>query len=128
MLMSLMNKSVFLMTKLYNKNIPVIPRAMQQMNRLIFATDIPRSVKIGEGTRFAHSGLGCVIHERTIIGKNCKILQNVTMGGRGKHGTPVIGDNVLIGDNAKIGAQALVMEDVGENQTIVANKGTILNN
>ncbi|GEQ07918.1 serine acetyltransferase [Staphylococcus haemolyticus] len=126
--MSLMNKSVFLMTKLYNKNIPVIPRAMQQMNRLIFATDIPRSVKIGEGTRFAHSGLGCVIHERTIIGKNCKILQNVTMGGRGKHGTPVIGDNVLIGDNAKIGAQALVMEDVGENQTIVANKGTILNN
>ena len=35
MLMSLMNKSVFLMTKLYNKNIPVIPRAMQQMNRLI---------------------------------------------------------------------------------------------
>lgn len=140
MLMSLMNKSVFLMTRLYNKNIPVIPRAMQQMNRLIFATDIPRSVKIGEGTRFAHSGLGCVIHERTIIGKNCKILQNVTMGGRGKHGTPVIGDNVLIGagatilggvkigDNAKIGAQALVMEDVGENQTIVANKGTILNN
>lgn len=64
MLMSLMNKSVFLMTKLYNKNIPVIPRAMQQMNRLIFATDIPRSVKIGEGTRFAHSGLGCVIHEK----------------------------------------------------------------
>lgn len=44
--MSLMNKSVFLMTKLYNKNIPVIPRAMQQMNRLIFATDIPRSVKL----------------------------------------------------------------------------------
>ena len=140
MLMSLMNKSVFLMTKLYNKNIPVIPRAMQQMNRLIFFFFFPRSVKIGDGSRFAHSGLGCVIHERTIIGKNCKILQNVTMGGRGKHGTPVIGDNVLIGagatilggvkigDNAKIGAQALVMEDVGENQTIVANKGTILNN
>ncbi|UVD89405.1 MAG: DapH/DapD/GlmU-related protein [Staphylococcus haemolyticus] len=75
-----------------------------------------------------------------LLEKNCKILQNVTMGGRGKHGTPVIGDNVLIGagatilggvkigDNAKIGAQALVMEDVGENQTIVANKGTILNN
>ncbi|PTE69555.1 serine acetyltransferase [Staphylococcus devriesei] len=138
--MSLMNKSVFLMTKLYSKNVPIIPRLMQQINRLVFATDVPRSVKIGKGTRFAHSGLGCVIHERTIIGENCKILQNVTMGGRGKHGTPVIGNNVLIGagatiignvkigDNAKIGAQALVVEDIGENQTIVANKGKILDN
>lgn len=72
--MSLMNKSIFLMTKLQKRNIPVIPRFMQQMNRLIFATDIPRTVKIGKGTKFAHSGLGCVIHERAIIGENCKIL------------------------------------------------------
>ena len=136
--MSLMNKSVLLMTKLHRKNIPFIPRIMQQLNRLIFATDIPRSVKIGKGTRFAHSGLGCVIHERAVIGENCKILQNVTIGGRGKHGTPVIGNNVLIGagatilggvkigNNVKIGAQALVIEDVAENQTVVANKGKVL--
>ena len=137
--MSLMNKSIFLMTKLQKHNIPVIPRLMQQMNRLIFATDVPRTVKIGKGTKFAHSGLGCVIHERAIIGDNCKILQNVTIGGRSKHGTPVIGNNVLIGagatilggitigNNVKIGAQALVMEDVQDNQTIVAQTGTILN-
>lgn len=137
--MSLMNKSIFLMTKLQKHNIPVIPRLMQQMNLLIFATDVPRTVKIGKGTKFAHSGLGCVIHERAIIGDNCKILQNVTIGGRSKHGTPVIGNNVLIGagatilggitigNNVKIGAQALVMEDVQDNQTIVAQKGTILN-
>lgn len=137
--MSLMNKSIFLMTKLQKHNIPVIPRLMQQMNRLIFATDVPRTVKIGKGTKFAHSGLGCVIHDRAIIGDNCKILQNVTIGGRSKHGTPVIGNNVLIGagatilggitigNNVKIGAQALVMEDVQDNQTIVAQKGTILN-
>ncbi|MCD8764823.1 serine acetyltransferase [Staphylococcus hominis] len=137
--MSLMNKSIFLMTKLQKHNIPVIPRLMQQMNRLIFATDVPRTVKIGKGTKFAHSGLGCVIHERAIIGDDCKILQNVTIGGRSKHGTPVIGNNVLIGagatilggitigNNVKIGAQALVMEDVQDNQTIVAQKGTILN-
>ena len=136
--MSLMNKSIFLMTKLQKHNIPVFPRLMQQMNRLIFATDVPRTVEIGKGTKFAHSGLGCVIHERAIIGDNCKILQNVTIGGRSKHGTPVIGNNVLIGagatilggitigNNVKIGAQALVMEDVQDNQTIVAQKGTIL--
>ena len=129
--MSLMNKSVFLMTKLYSKNVPFVPRFMQQLNRLIFATDIPRSVQIGQGTKFAHSGLGCVIHEKAVIGKNCKLLQNVTVGGRGKHGTPVIGDNVLIGDNATIaggikvgnnatiGAMSLVIEDVPEGATVV---------
>ncbi|WP_241958993.1 serine O-acetyltransferase [Staphylococcus equorum] len=128
---SLMNKSVTIMTKLYAKNIPVIPRLMQQVNRLVFACDIPRSVKIGKNTIFAHSGLGCVIHSSAIIGENCKIQQNVTIGGRGKHGTPIIGDNVFIGagstiignvkieDNVTIGAMTLVLKDVDEGTTVV---------
>ncbi|PTF09997.1 serine acetyltransferase [Staphylococcus equorum] len=126
-----MNKSVTIMTKLYAKNIPVIPRLMQQVNRLVFACDIPRSVKIGKNTIFAHSGLGCVIHSSAIIGENCKIQQNVTIGGRGKHGTPIIGDNVFIGagstiignvkieDNVTIGAMTLVLKDVDEGTTVV---------
>ncbi|ANK38278.1 serine acetyltransferase [Staphylococcus equorum] len=128
---SLMNKSITIMTKLYAKNIPVIPRLMQQINRLVFACDIPRSVKIGANTIFAHSGLGCVIHSSAIIGENCKIQQNVTIGGRGKHGTPIIGDNVFIGagstiignvkigDNVTIGAMTLVLKDVDEGTTVV---------
>lgn len=128
---SLMNKSIILMNKLYQKNIPLLPRLMQQLNRFIFACDIPRSVKIGEGTIFAHSGLGCVIHSNAKIGKNCKIQQNVTIGGRGQYGTPVIGNNVFIGagatiiggikigDNATIGAMTLVLKDVDENETVV---------
>ncbi|ARM67887.1 serine O-acetyltransferase [Staphylococcus caprae] len=136
--MSLMNRSIHLTTKLYQKRVPFIPRIMQWFNRALFSTDIPKSVKIGKGTKFAHSGLGCVIHERTIIGENCKILQNVTIGGNSKGGTPEIKDNVLIGagatiigdvtigNNAKIGAMALVIEDVPENGIIVAEKGKIL--
>lgn len=128
---SLMNKSIGLMTKLYSKNVPVIPRLMQQFNRFIFACDVPRSVKIGEGTIFTHSGLGCVIHSSAVIGKNCKIQQNVTIGGRGTRGTPVIGNNVFIGagstiignvkigDNATIGAMTLVLNDVENAQTVV---------
>ena len=129
--MSLMNKSIHLTTKLYQKKVPLLPKLMQRFNRLVFSTDIPKSVKIGKGTKFAHSGLGCVIHEKAVIGKNCKLLQNVTVGGRGKHGTPVIGDNVLIGanatiaggikvgNNATIGAMSLVIEDVPEGATVV---------
>lgn len=128
---SLMNKSIILMTKLYQKNIPILPRLMQQFNLFIFACDIPRSVKIGKGTIFPHSGLGCVIHSNAIIGENCKIQQNVTIGGRGQHGRPTIGNNVFIGagstiiggikigDNATIGAMTLVLKDVDENETVV---------
>lgn len=129
--LSLMNKSVRLMHKLYAKKIPFLPRAIQQINRLVFACDIPRSVIIGENTVFAHSGLGCVIHSKAIIGKNCKIQQNITIGGRGTQGTPIIGDNVFIGagatimgdvkvgDNAKIGAMSLVIDSVAPNTTVV---------
>lgn len=128
---SLMNKSIILMTKLHQKKFPILPRIMQQFNRFIFACDIPRSVEIGKGTTFPHSGLGCVIHSNAKIGENCKIQQNVTIGGRGQHGTPTIGNNVFIGtgstiiggikigNNATIGAMTLVLKDVDENETVV---------
>lgn len=40
-------------------------------------------VDIGEGTIFSHSGLGVVVNDNAKIGKNCHILQNVTIGGNG---------------------------------------------
>lgn len=128
---SIMNKSVILMLYLYKKRVPIIPRVMQQLNRLIFACYVPRSVKLGTNTIFAHSGLGCVIHSNAVIGDDCKIQQNVTIGGRGKHGVPIIGNNVFIGagatiignvnvgDNVIIGAMTLVLNDVEEDKVVV---------
>ena len=127
----MMNKSIQLMHKLYKRGIPLLPRVIQIINRIVFACDIPRTVSIGKNTIFSHSGLGVVIHSNAIIGNNCKIYQNVTIGGRGDRGTPKIGNNVFIGagstvlggvkigDNAKIGAMTLVLDDVAENQTVV---------
>lgn len=129
--LSLMNRSVRLMHRLHEKKTPILPRLLQQLNRLIFACDIPRTVKIGSNTVFAHSGLGCVIHSSAVIGDNCKIQQNITIGGRGTSGTPTIGNNVfigagatilgnvIIGDNVKIGAMSLVLDDVPPNSTVV---------
>lgn len=136
--MSLMNKSVRLMIFLQEKKIIFIPKLLQWLNRVLFACDIPRTVKIGKGTIFAHSGLGCVIHEKAIIGRDCKIYQNVTIGGRGKSGTPIIKNNVFIGagalilgkviieDNAIIGAGALVIKDVEEGQTVLGNLAKVV--
>lgn len=66
-----------------------------------------------------------------MIGENTAIYQNVTIGGRGRSGCPVIGKNVFIGagavimggitigDNARIGANAVVIHDVPDNSTAV---------
>ena len=69
-----------------------------------------------------------VIHSRAVIGKNCMIGQNVTIGGKsGWYEVPVIGDNVeisagariigpvRIGNNVIIGANAVVVKDVPDN-------------
>ncbi|WP_311802857.1 serine O-acetyltransferase [Enterococcus dongliensis] len=89
---------------------------------------------MGKNTVFSHKGLGVVIGHDTIIGDNCKILHNVTIGGRaGIRANPIIGDNVLIGagaillgdiiigNNVKIGAGSVVVKDIPNNQVVVGN-------
>ena len=89
--------------------------------------DIPNIHKIPRSTIFVHKGLGVIIAKATKIGKNVKIYQFVTLGGRGtgsRSGSPKIGNNVIIyahssilggvtiGDNSIIGAYSLVIHDV----------------
>ena len=69
-----------------------------------------------------------MIHQDAVIGKNCLILHNVTIGTNcTAHDAPIIGDNVFIGagamilgkirigNNCKIGAGSLVMHDIPDN-------------
>lgn len=130
---SLMNKSIRFMLFLHKRKIPLVPKLINNINRIIFSCDIPYTVRIEKDTIFAHSGLGVVIHGNAQIGRNCKIYQGVTIGGRGKRGTPIIGDNVFIGanstiigdviveDNAIIGANSLVIHNVEEGSTVGGN-------
>lgn len=115
----------------YKNKIPILPRLFRFLVFLLYNSDIPASVKIGEGTLFGHSGIGVVIHQKAIIGKDCIIGQGITIGGRSKNPTvPVIGDKVYIaagarvlgpitiGNNVIIAPNAVVLEDVKDN-TIV---------
>lgn len=120
-----------LKNNLYQKGFHLIPKLLDRLFRILFSCDIPSSVQLGSNCIFAHHGLGVVIHPKTKIGNNCKIFQHVTIGSRNGSLPPTLGDRVYIGvgatiigdikigDNARIGAHALVLDDVPEGCTVV---------
>lgn len=134
----MMNELLAFGYKCTKKRIPLIPRLIYRFNRIVFACDIPPRTEIGKGTLFSHSGLGVVVNGDAKIGKNCRILQNVTIGGRGHHGVPIIEDNVLvgasaailggvrIGKNSVIGAHAVVLKDVPPYSVVAGNPAHII--
>lgn len=63
----------------YKKHIPFIPKLVTLLIFLIYNSKIPYQAKIGKGSKFGYGGIGVVIHNRTIIGENCQIGQNVTI-------------------------------------------------
>lgn len=98
---------------------------------------------IGSGAIFEtppilfHGPSGIVIGHNVIIGKNIHIAQQVTIE-HPKEKPTVIGDNVLlgagskvrggvtIGNNVKIGMNAVVIQDIPDNATVVLNKPRII--
>ena len=113
---------------LYQHKIPFLPTVIWKFSYLLFNSSVPASCVIGKGSKFAYGGIGVVIHSRAVIGKDCMIGQNVTIGGKsGWYEVPIIGDNVEIaagarvigpirvGNNVIIGANAVVVKDVPDN-------------
>lgn len=120
-----------------------IGRLLEVLNFIVYSNNIYAKATIGENTFFYHHGLGCVIHENSIIGDNCLIFQNVTIGSAWKKGkceseAPVIGDNVFIGagavilgnihigNNVTIGANAVILQDIPDNVVVVGVPGRIV--
>lgn len=106
---------------------------------VVCGADIPLNSKIGEGIIMSHPN-GIVIHPNAVIGPNCLIFQQVTIGVGSVPGVPKIGGHVdigagakilggiTIGDHVKIGANCVVIEDVPSNCTVVGIPGKIINN
>lgn len=117
--------------KLSDAGYPRLARLVSVTIRLMFSAEIPSTCTIGDRVQIKHGGLGVVIHDNAVIGDDTIIFHNVTIGGREKLGTPVIGKhvyigcgacvlgNVRIGDGARIGANAVVLEDVEPGATVV---------
>ncbi len=104
---------------------------------------IPLSTEIKGSPLFPHGIKGVFISKKSVVGKGCTILHQVTIGSNAfddsKHsGSPIVGDNVFIGagakiiggitigNNVRIGANCVVCEDVPDNSTIVMPKPVII--
>jgi serine O-acetyltransferase len=95
----------------------------------VTGADIPLNCKIGGGLMLPHPN-GIVIHPRAEIGPNCLLFHQVTIG-QGDGGVPTLeghvdvgaGAKVLgglrIGKHAKIGANAVLLQDVPPGATAV---------
>lgn len=117
-----------------------LARLVSQTARHITGVEIHPGAQIGSGLFIDH-GMGIVIGETAVIGNNCTIYHGVTLGGTG-HDTgkrhPTIGNNVLIstgakvlgpfsvGDNSRIGANAIVLQEVPANSTVVGTKARVV--
>jgi serine O-acetyltransferase len=101
---------------------------------------IPPNTKIGSGFYIGHFG-GIVVHEKSVIGKNCNISQGVTLGqaNRGKNkGYPILGNNIYIGpgskivgavkigNNVAIGANCVVTRDIPDNSVVCGIPGKVI--
>lgn len=115
-------------------------RTVSQLSRFFTGIEIHPGATIGRRLFIDH-GMGVVIGETCEIGDDVTIFQGVTLGGTGKEKGkrhPTVGNNVIIatgakvlgsfkiGDNAKIGAGAIVLQEVPPNSTVVGMKAKVV--
>lgn len=122
---------------LYAKNIPVLPRMMSEIAHSRTGIDIHPGAKIGEYFFIDH-GTGVVIGETTVIGRNVKLYQGVTLGalsfpkdestgmlmkGHKRHpnvednvviyaGATILGGDTTIGHDSEIGGNVWLMDSI----------------
>ena len=129
--------------ELYLLKLPIIPRILAEHAHELTGIDIHPGAKIGSPFFIDH-GTGIVIGETTIIGKNVKLYQGVTLGALSvdkslaqtkRHPTiedevviysqaVILGGKTVIGKNSVIGGNAWITQSIPEN-SIVYNKSEV---
>ena len=96
----------------------------------VTGADIPLTCQIGGGLRIPHPN-GIVFHSDSVVGPNCTIMQQVTLGTDRSGRAPRVGGHVDIGagakiigaihlgDHVQIGANAVVTKDVPDHAIAV---------
>jgi serine O-acetyltransferase len=126
--------------RLWQSGLPLLPRLLSQLSRLLTGVEIHPGARIGRGVFIDH-GMGVVIGETSVVGDQCLLYQGVTLGGTGKeHGRrhPTLMNNVVVGAGAKvlgaitvgantrIGAGSVLLRDVAPDSTVVGIPGRVI--
>ncbi|MBZ2175578.1 serine O-acetyltransferase [Schnuerera sp. xch1] len=129
--------------RLYNKKRFILARIISQIARRKTGIEIHPGAKIGKNFFIDH-GMGVVIGETAEVGDNVTMYHGVTLGGLGgdpnskRH--PTVEDNVMIGSGAKIlgpitigrgakiGANAVVLDDIPPYTTAVGMPAKVVKN
>ena len=118
---------------LWRNGLRLPARFVAHLGRFFTGIEIHPAAKLGRRLIIDH-GLGVVIGETAEIGDDVYLYHQVTLGGtssdRGKR-HPTLGNGVIvgagakilgaitIGDNARVGANAVVVQAVAANETVV---------
>lgn len=127
--------------KLYELKVPLLPRIMTEYAHSETGIDIHPGATIEKSFAIDH-GTGVVIGETTVIGRNVRLYQGVTLGalslppdageklkGKKRHptiednvivysGTTILGGDTIIGENATIGGNVWLTESVPANTKV----------
>ncbi|MCJ7615514.1 MAG: serine acetyltransferase, partial [Desulfobacterales bacterium] len=128
--------------KLFEFDVPLMPRIMTEYAHNLTGIDIHPGAEIGESFAIDH-GTGVVIGETTVIGKNVRIYQGVTLGalslpkdavdklrGKKRHptiedeviiysGATILGGDTVIGGRSVIGGNVWITESVPPDTTVI---------
>jgi serine O-acetyltransferase len=119
--------------RLWQGNMRLPARMVSHLSRFLTGIDIHPAAKLGRRIVMDH-GMGIVVGETAEIGDDCYLYHQVTLGvartmpnkrhptiGRGVTigaGAKVLGA-ITVGDGARVGANAVVVEDVPPDVTVV---------
>ena len=118
---------------------------VKKVNSVIYHNSLAPGAVFSPDISFGHHGFGTVVHSNVVIGKRVRIWHNVTIAVHAPTGSPhgiVIEDDVGIGANsviiapagksirigrgARIGAGAVVAEDVPDGATVISAPSRVL--
>ena len=121
----------------YHKVLRKIARLRWTFWSVVTSSDIAPQTSISFDLKLPHPN-GVIIHRDAVVGENCMIMQQVTIGMIGEGEVPRIGNHVyvgagakiigavIIGDGSRIGANAVVLRDVPPHHTAVGNPARLI--
>jgi serine O-acetyltransferase len=121
----------------YHKLLRKFARLRWALLSVITHSDIDPHASISFDLKLPHPN-GVIIHGDAVVGKNCMIMQQVTIGMIGAGEVPRVGNDVYIGagakiigavtigDGSRVGANAVVLRDIPPNHTAVGNPARLI--